>query len=224
MSDREILNPFEMPPWPNMLRVGLGGEHTVGYVEILNTGEIQFFDDPLGHPVLVLTPDNLELVQFWAAHLEGYQDYWEKEGRANYQDPDAVARPSLLPGPNDPRAVPLNGVDRSWFETALTVAARNREIVRRLADEIPCSCDGSAEECPDRYGGGGPPCVWPRHWATGYRPDWLDAEDEETAEALPVVVPVKQPAQPAAIIPPRQQVLKIDGVVAVRRSGTQGDD
>lgn len=67
----EFLNPFDMPPFPNMIRVGFGREEDL-HCEIMDNGEIQFFGDPMDLPVLTLKPDDWEIVKFMASHLEHY--------------------------------------------------------------------------------------------------------------------------------------------------------
>jgi hypothetical protein len=69
---REFMNPFDMPPYPNALRVGFGEENDVSHCEILSNGDVEFYDDPLGPPVLTLKPEHWETVKFIASHLEHY--------------------------------------------------------------------------------------------------------------------------------------------------------
>ncbi len=65
-----FFNPFNLPPYPNMILVGRGEEQP--FFQIWKDGRVELMDDPLGHPIATFGADDLELLKFLASHIEHY--------------------------------------------------------------------------------------------------------------------------------------------------------
>ncbi|HLW52933.1 MAG TPA: hypothetical protein VKW06_08820 [Candidatus Angelobacter sp.] len=69
-------------------------------------GSVELYDDPLGHPVLTLTPDDAETVGAIFAHLERNREKWQATANQRKQEktkkieaPPEEANQAVLPGP-----------------------------------------------------------------------------------------------------------------------------
>jgi hypothetical protein len=97
MSAERFPDLFDMPPYPNMYRVGLGVD--VGHLEFLNDGRVLVFDSQTAeYETFIVTPDQADEWAAVVAHLERYREQWEA-GRVERER--ITSQPDSLPA--DPR-------------------------------------------------------------------------------------------------------------------------